>query len=88
MDFIATRRPGAAIRVIDDIFDRVEILAEQPRLGRVFPGSQDEAIRQMTFDKYRVIYHVDLLREIVTVLTVQHTRESPVELDDVVSSEE
>lgn len=86
-DFIAARESAAAVRVIDDLFDRVGILAEQPGLGRAFPGSPDASIRQMNFDKYRVTYHVDDARQAVTVLTVQHTREEAVRLDELAGEE-
>lgn len=89
-DFIAQRDPAAAVRVIDDLFDRVAVLADQPFIGHVVPKLDDAAFRQMNFDRYRVTYFVEEQLQRVDVLTVQHSRElplSPQELEELVHDE-
>lgn len=44
-EFISERDPDRAQRVIGDLFDRVAILAEQPRIGIAFPGSPTDRTR-------------------------------------------
>ncbi len=41
-----------------------------PQLGRVVPEENDEAIREIIFRSYRIIYKVE--REIIAIVRVWH----------------
>ncbi len=53
----------------------VERIHEFPESGRVVPEIEDEAIREVLLDDYRIIYK--LLDEVVEVLTVFHGARLP-----------
>ena len=82
-DFIAQHSRRAATRAIDRLFDRVEILGSQPRLGVTFPGTVNSDLRHALFGKYRVIYRVDSRTRRVRIVAVQHTREARLKPEDV-----
>jgi toxin ParE1/3/4 len=45
--FIAAESPGAARRMLEQVFMRVEALAEMPRSGRAYPGADDLDLREL-----------------------------------------
>jgi len=80
--YIAQDRPDAALRWAEKLFSRVELLAVAPKQGRVVPELGREDIREIFFEKYRVVYRVETRR--ILILTVRHTRRlfDPNEIDD------
>jgi plasmid stabilization system protein ParE len=80
--YIAQDRPGAALRWVDEIFARVDLLAVAPKQGRVVPELERAEIREIFFGRYRVIYRIEAGR--VLVLTVRHSRRlfDPSEVED------
>ena len=83
MDFIGGTDPHVARRIINELFDRVGLLATTPFLGRALEGKSDPTIRQMIFGRYRVTYQVRETVNDVVVLTVQHTRERALGPDEI-----
>ena len=74
VEYIAHERPSVAVRWIDSLLARVELLAEQPLQGpQVFEGQRAE-LRQLLFGRHRVIYRVRGEEEI-HILTVKHQRQ-------------
>ena len=69
-EYLAQFSAVAAQRFVDGVFTRVEQLDNFPQLGRVVPELQDEAIRELLYRQYRIIYR---LREHgrIDVLAVQ-----------------
>ena len=49
------------------------MLGRFPRMGRVVPEIGDEAIREVIYRQYRIIYVVDRDDEEVEVLTIFHS---------------
>ena len=76
-DFIAEDNPAAARRVIQDLLDRVEALAEHPRLGRRLSEAVDPSLRKLVIGDYIVAYRVNEARQTVWVVAVRHHRERP-----------
>lgn len=67
-DFIARDTPNFAQVMVDRIFESVERLQPFPRSGRIVPEINQENIREIIFDSYRIVY---LLRdETIFILTV------------------
>ncbi|MGO1691538.1 MAG: type II toxin-antitoxin system RelE/ParE family toxin [Marinobacter sp.] len=63
--YIAEDNPDAAVKWVDDLFARVEQLADYPKSGRMVPEVGSPRIRELIYGAYRVIYsakdHVDIL---------------------------
>ncbi|MCA9440888.1 MAG: type II toxin-antitoxin system RelE/ParE family toxin [Candidatus Omnitrophica bacterium] len=55
-DYIAIDRQGAAERLVQRIFERVEGLAEFPESGRVPPELEGSHFREVIVDPCRVFY--------------------------------
>jgi toxin ParE1/3/4 len=78
--FIASDRPVAARRWLEGLLDQVRSLATLPDSGRIVPELEQDDIRELLVDPYRVVYRRGT--ELVEVVTVwQMRREFP--LDDL-----
>lgn len=62
---------------IQRIFDRVDLLKNLPRLGRVVPELEHDNVRELIVGYYRVVYHL-LSDDRIDILTVHY---SPIPLD-------
>lgn len=69
-EYIAKDSEYYAARFVARIIEAVETLREFPRIGRVVPEADDESIRELLFQSYRIMYRVDVDR--VLILTVIH----------------
>jgi len=51
------------------IFNYVEHLQDNPKIGRVVPEANERQIRKIIFQKYRIIYrlHIDSIQKITIV---------------------
>ncbi len=87
-EFIAERDVKTAAKMVASLFGRVEVLADNPEIGIVFPGSPTDNVRVMYFGKYGVYYVYDREGARVTILTVRHGREAPYALERVLDDEE
>ena len=54
------------------VIERLRRLEHFPRLGRVVPEIADDAIREVLYRNYRIVYIVDRDGEEVQVLTIFH----------------
>lgn len=72
VDYIARDRPQAARDWVVGLFDTAGTLAMFPEKGRVVPEVGRAEIRELSYERYRVIYKVESTR--VAVLTVRHGR--------------
>ena len=55
---------------VERIILAVELLLEHPKVGRVVPESNDENIRELLFQRYRIIYR--LHNDNIELLSVIH----------------
>ncbi|MCA9248361.1 MAG: type II toxin-antitoxin system RelE/ParE family toxin [Planctomycetales bacterium] len=55
-DYIAAERPNAALRVVNGIYDKVQLLAEFPRLGERYMAIENREIRVTLYGHYRIAY--------------------------------
>ena len=69
-DYIARDSEAYADRFVQRIIEAVEKAATFPFLGRRVPEADDDAIREILFRKYRIMYRVEPAR--ILVLTVIH----------------
>ena len=64
--------PEYARFFIEQVFERAKQLEHFPRMGRMVPEIEDEAIRELIYRDYRIIHFVDPDDREVAVLTVIH----------------
>jgi len=70
--YIATDSTVYASSFVQRIILAVERLTSFPRLGRVVPEADEETIRELLFQNYRIIYRIK--NEMIEILTVIHGR--------------
>lgn len=71
-DFIERDSYIQAVRVVNLLFNSVDILQTFPFVGRMVPEFQDENIRELIRVKYRIVYLV-LNEDRIDILTVHHS---------------
>lgn len=59
-----------AAQFIEKIIESVESLDNFPGRGRQVPEAKDRNIRELLFNNYRIIYHIEVNR--VLILTIIH----------------
>ena len=69
-DYIARGSDFYAANLVEQVVLSVEKLLQFPRLGRVVPEAQDENIRELVYQNYRIIYRI--ARERIEILAVVH----------------
>lgn len=69
-DYIALDSPGNARGFADKLTQRAELIAHQPRAGRMVPKYQRDDIRETFEGDYRIVYRI--LAERIDTLTVRH----------------
>lgn len=76
-DFIAEDSPAAARRIVQDLFDRVQALADHPHLGRPLLEGIDPSLRKVVIGNYIVVYQAGKTRETISIMAVRHFRQKP-----------
>ncbi len=69
-EYIARDSITYAESTVEQIFQAPERLIQLPKLGRIVPEKNDEAIREIFVFQYRIIY--EILASEIHVLTVVH----------------
>ena len=72
VEYIGGDRPGAAWNWVAGLFENVSMLERFPRKGRVVREVGRAEIREIIYERHRVIYKLEATR--VAVLTVRHGR--------------
>lgn len=57
----------------EKVIEKIRPLEQFPRMGRIVPEIGDEAIREVLYRNYRIVYVVDRDDEEVDVLTIFHS---------------
>lgn len=68
----------------EKIIEKMRSLGQFPRMGRAVPEIEDEAIREVLYRDYRIVYIVDEDDAAVDVLTIFHSSQQfgPLDSDD------
>jgi toxin ParE1/3/4 len=74
--YIARHSPRYAQSLIERIFARSEVLADLPQLGSVVPEYEEDSLRELFEDPYRIVYRV-LESQIDVVAVVHASRRFP-----------
>ena len=69
-DYIAYDKPLAANKWINNIFNKVELLKNNPKMGRIVPELNIDTIRELIFGNYRLVYRFDM--KSIIILTVRN----------------
>ena len=69
-DYIAKDSAHYAAQFVARIIEAAETLPNHPRIGRAVPEAEDEVIRELLFQNYRIIYRTEPDR--ILILTVIH----------------
>jgi len=77
LDFIAQDNPSAARRVVQDLFDRVQALADQPWLGHRLSDAAHTSMRRLVVGAYVLVYQVDEPAQTIWILAARHSRQRP-----------
>lgn len=70
--FIARDNPPAALKLGEQIFARVDTLAQFPELGRIVPERGEPHIREIVVKPYRIIYRLKKSENQIEILRVWH----------------
>lgn len=70
--YIALDKPSAADKWVNDVFDRVDLLASQPEIGREVPELLGSNYREVVFGNYRIIYKIG---NEIKILTLRNSRQ-------------
>jgi plasmid stabilization system protein ParE len=55
-DYIARDRPEAAIGVVQGIFEKAQLLRQNPHMGFRYEPIEDREVRILLFGQYRIVY--------------------------------
>lgn len=69
-DYIGRDSDYYAADLVEQVVLSVERLLRFPKLGRVVPEAQDENIRELVYQNYRIIYRI--AGERIEILTIVH----------------
>jgi toxin ParE1/3/4 len=69
-EFIALDSPDFAAAFVTRIIDAIDRAALFPRLGRQVPEFEDDMLREIIFQNYRIVYRIDGDR--LGVVAVRH----------------
>ena len=69
-DYIAQDNPGAATRVVEGIYERVQVLSKFPQVGFRYEGISDREVRILVYGHYRIAYLIK--SEEIDILGVFH----------------
>ena len=72
-DYIAHDSRHYAKKVIQDILEKTDVLDDLPKIGKIVAELNDEAVRELWFYSYRIIYEIK--PELIEVLAVIHKRQ-------------
>jgi addiction module RelE/StbE family toxin len=69
-EYIARDSEYYAKGILDDIFEKVEVLETFPNSGRIVSEENDKNTREIFVERYRIIYEIK--ESMVHILTIVH----------------
>lgn len=70
--FIRRRDPSIAASIARGIYERVQILIEQPESGSVVEEFGEPEWRKLIFRSWKIVYRIDQSRNQVAIIRVWH----------------
>lgn len=78
--FIAHNNPQAADRFGLALIEKLKLLHDHPKLGRIVPERADPHLREIIYSPYRIVYRVHEERQLVEILRFWHGARGKLEL--------
>ena len=72
-EYIAQDNPSAAIKWVETLFEKVQMLETSPQIGRTVPEVNRNDIRELIYGNYRIIY-LEMNKQI-SILTIRHGKQ-------------
>ena len=79
-DYIQKKtNPTKAIKLIDKIINKTELLEKFPQMGSVdnHPAVEGFKVRYLIEDKYKILYRINAIKGIIEILSVFNTHQDP-----------
>ncbi len=73
-DFKNYSRSSNINQYISKMVRYVDVLAEQPRLGKIYLYTQGNIVRQLIYEKHRIFYYID--EDVIHIISIIHHRQS------------
>jgi len=70
--YIAEDNPYAAQKVVDDIYQKTQILKKFPEIGYLYQNKKNNQIRILLYGHYRIAYLLDSPKNSIVILGVFH----------------
>lgn len=70
-DYIARDNAEAAHKVVTEIYDKIQMLGRQPRIGQRYEAIADREVREILYGHYRIAYLIKTETQ-VEVLGIFH----------------
>ncbi len=80
-DFLAAQSETYAKIQVQRIFEKTDLLANLPHMGRVVPELEYVNVREILVGPYRIVYHV-VSEQRIDILTVHHSAR-PLDIKDL-----
>ncbi len=69
-DYIVKDSEYYAVRFVSKIIGRIDVLPDFPEMGRIVTEADDKSIRELIYQKYRIMYRVE--KERILILAIIH----------------
>ena len=72
-EYISVDDQSAAIKWINRLFEKINLLKSSPQIGRIVPEIEGTEIRELIFGNYRIIYRIE--KDRLSILTIRHGKQ-------------
>ena len=73
-NYIARDSPKIARNFVNQVFERIEVLHNFPKIGRKVPEFDDDDIRELILGKYRIVYRIESEERIIVARVIHGSR--------------
>jgi toxin ParE1/3/4 len=71
-DYISGDNPSVALKLVQEIYDKTQILRQSPDIGYVYRSEKEGEIRILLYGHYRIAYLRRKENDIIDILGVFH----------------
>lgn len=57
-EYVAEQNPQAALKVVEGIYQKTQLLIEHPRIGALYSDISDREVRSLLYGHYRIMYEL------------------------------
>lgn len=73
VSFIARDNPARAESFGNELIDQTDTLEEFPESGRIVPEFNDEKLRELIYEPYRIVYRINETKKEIEILRYWHS---------------